>query len=87
MSKSEEIFSDEGEKIIKCINTKIEELNKKHKDFLTQNNIDHLKNSIVVYHQENGRIGLDRLQDFSDEIDSEIDKILHDCGKTYLKEV
>lgn len=87
MNESESNFSDDIKKIIECIDNKIEELNEKHKDFLEENNIDHLKNSIILHHQPSGRISLDRLQHFSDEIDSEIDKILHECGKKYMKEV
>lgn len=82
MGLTEQFFGSSAEKFTECVEIKIAELNEKHKNFLSEQNIDLNDSYIITFGQSGtGRIGFGRTSDISNEIDIEIDKILHDCAE------
>lgn len=88
MGLTEQLFGSAAEKFTECVEIKIAELNEKHKNFLSEQNIDLNDSYIITFGQSGtGRIGFSRTSDISNEIDIEIDKILHDCAEQHLNKL
>ena len=88
MGLTEQLFGSVAEKFTECVEIKIAELSEKHKDFLSEQSIVLTDSYIITFGQSRtGRIGFSRTRDISNEIDIEIDRILHDCAEKHLKKL
>ena len=65
MGLTEQLFGSATEKFTECVEIKIAELNEKHKNFLSEQNIDLNGSYIITFGQSGtGRIGFNRTSDF-----------------------
>ncbi len=88
MGLTEQLFGNGAERFSDCVEIKIAELNEKYKDFLSKEKIDLSTAYMISFGQSgSGRVGFGRTQDISPEIDSEIDKILHECAEKHLQKL
>jgi len=84
MGLTEQLFGSGAERFANCIEFKIAKLNEKHKDFLSDQNINLNEGSYMITFDPGGRIGFRRTRNISNEIDSEIDRILNQCVEEHL---
>ncbi|SIR47833.1 MULTISPECIES: hypothetical protein [unclassified Chryseobacterium] len=88
MGLTEKLFGNGAERFSDCVEIKIAELKEKHKDFLSEEKIDLSTAYMITFGQSgSGRVGFNRIQDISLEIDSEIDRILHECAEEHLQKL
>ncbi|WP_077416057.1 hypothetical protein [Chryseobacterium sp. JV274] len=88
MGLTEQLFGNGAERFSDCVEIKIAELNEKHKDFLYEEKIDLSTAYMITFGQSgSGSLGFGRTQDISPEIDSEIDRILHECAEKHLQKL
>lgn len=87
MGLTEHLFGNGAERFSDCVEIKIAELNEKHKDFLSPQNINLNEDSYMITFEPGGRIGFSRTKDISNEIDAEIDRILQECAEEHLQKL
>ncbi|MCT4234956.1 hypothetical protein HZP42_01010 [Elizabethkingia anophelis] len=88
MGLTEQLFGSNAEIFSECVENKVAELEEKYKDFLSEEKIDLSTAYMITFGQSgSGRIGFGRIQDISPEIDSEIDRILHECAEKHLQKL
>ncbi|WP_407503310.1 hypothetical protein [Elizabethkingia miricola] len=87
MGLTEQLFGNGAEKFENCVEIKIAELNEKHKDFLSEQNINLNEDSYIITYGQSGTgtIGFSRTRNISSEIDAEIDRILNQCAEENLQ--
>ncbi|MGI9650929.1 hypothetical protein [Chryseobacterium sp. RLHN22] len=89
MGLTEDLFGSDAEKFTICVENKIKELSEKHKNFLSEQNIDLISDSYIISYGQSGsgRIRFFRTRNISAEIDAEIDKILSNCAEQKLQKL
>ncbi|REC42018.1 hypothetical protein [Chryseobacterium sp. 5_R23647] len=89
MGLTEQIFGNGSEKFTDCVSSKIADLNEKYKNYLSEQNIDLNTDSYIITYGQSGtgRVGFSRSADISNEINSEIDKVLRDCAEEHLQKL